>query len=116
MVTRQEIIRALEATRQAGCWFSVGFRAPFGGKEMALTPEDIAACILDGVNLPARKTGLTPDEYAEWLQWDGRVQCTAKTHSGRQCRNAASGPAMTDPAQWKAFRGTAPYCRTHGGE
>ncbi|MDF3837129.1 hypothetical protein P3W85_29860 [Cupriavidus basilensis] len=115
MVTRAEIIRALEATRQAGCWFSVGFRAPFGGQEAELTPEDIAACILDGVNLPARKTGLTPDEYAEWIEQDGHVQCSAKTKAGRQCRKSASGAAVTDPAEWKALRATAPYCPIHGG-
>lgn len=80
-----------------------------------LTPADIAACILDGVNLPARLAGLTPDEYAEWIEEDGHVRCCAKTRAGRQCRNSASRKAIADPAEWKALRATGPYCPTHGG-
>jgi len=115
MVTRAEIIRALEATQQAGSSFSANIRSPLGGMNMRLTPADIAACILDGVNLPARLTGLTPDEYAEWIEQEGHVQCSARTKAGRQCRKSASGSAVTDPTDWKALRATAPYCPTHGG-
>lgn len=116
MVTRAEIIRALEAAKQAGCWFNLGFPAPFGGKEMELKPEHIAASILDGANLPALVTGLSPAEYAEWVEQDGRVLCAGKTAKGRPCRKHVSGPVLTDPKEWKALRDTAPYCRTHGGE
>lgn len=103
----------MQLAQQAGCSFSVNFRAPFGAMNAALSPADIAACILDGVNLPARLTGPTPDEYAEWIEQDGLVRCCAKTRAGRQCRNFAPGGGITDPAEWKAFRATAPYCHTH---
>lgn len=102
MVTSADIIRAIEATQQAGCSFSANIRASLCGMNVQISPADIAACILDGANLPARLIGLTPEEHAEWIERDGHVQCSARTKAGRQCRKSASGTAVTDPAEWKA--------------
>lgn len=115
MTTRQEIERALDLAQQGGCTFIVEFQGPTRCHAEKLSPADLAACILDGVNLPARMSGLSPDEYAEWIEQGGHVRCASNTRAGQQCRNSVSGPALTEPAEWLAVRATSPYCPTHGG-
>lgn len=115
MTTRQEIERALALAQQAGCTFVVEFQGPIGCHSERLSPADLAACILDGINIPARMSGLSSDEYAEWIEQGGHVRCSSTTHAGKQCRNSASRKPLTDPAAWLSLRATAPYCPTHGG-
>lgn len=116
MTSRAAIIDAIETLRKARCNLIVEYPGACGTAHAHLTGEDIAAAILDGVNLAARVSGLTPDEYAEWIELNGRVRCSARTAHGKQCRRTVSGPMIFDPLEWKALRYSAPYCPTHGGD
>jgi hypothetical protein len=116
MTSRTAIIDAIEALRKTSCNFIVEYPGACGTAHSHLTGEDIAAAILDGVNLAARVSGLTAEEYAEWVELSGRVRCSARTAQGTQCRKTASGPMISNPLEWKALRDSAPYCPTHGGD
>ncbi|NIF56267.1 hypothetical protein [Burkholderia sp. Ax-1724] len=116
MTSRAAIIDAIETLRKARCNFILEYPGACGCAHAHITGEDIASAILDGVNLAARVSGLTPDEYAEWVELSGRVRCTARTARGKQCRHTVSGPMISNPFEWKTLRDSAPYCPTHCGD
>ncbi|NMV37228.1 hypothetical protein [Ralstonia insidiosa] len=115
MLTKDAIAQAIAAHEAAGCTFVLEFPGPMGTMYERLRGDDLAAAIVELVNLPARMSGLTPTEYAEWIEWGGRVQCCAVTVRGKQCRKSAPGPLLKNPAEWKAARDAQPYCESHGG-
>lgn len=116
MVTRVEIVNALKLAEAAGCRFSVTYHAPSGGMQSSISPDDIADIILDRINLPARVTGLSPSEYSDWVELDGRVRCAALTKAKRRCKKTVAGHFREDPLGWKALNDSSPYCEVHGGD
>ncbi|CAJ3167745.1 Uncharacterised protein [Burkholderia pseudomallei] len=115
MMSRETIINAIEAHEAARCKFVLEYPGPCGNVSAQLTAEDIADAILSMINLPARASGLTPEEYAEWVELNGRVRCTGLTARKAQCRNTVSSPQYTNPFEWRKMRDTQPYCSAHGG-
>ncbi|WP_124920710.1 hypothetical protein [Burkholderia sp. Bp9099] len=115
MVSREAIIKAIEAHESARCRFVLEYPGPNGCASAQLTPEVIADAILSLINLPARVSGLSPDEYAEWVELNGRVRCAGHTARKTQCRNTVSGPLYANPIEWKKVKDSQPYCSTHGG-
>lgn len=73
MTSRTVIIDAIETLRKARCTCGNAFTGPTG--------EDIAAAILNGVNLAARVSGLTPEEYAEWIELTAPVSLLAASRA-----------------------------------
>src|SRR5260370_42569831 len=64
------------------------YPGPGGNASTGPTGEDIAPAILHGVNLAARVSGLTPEEYAGWLELNGRVHCAGLTARGKPWRGS----------------------------
>ena len=54
---------------------------PGGNAFTGPTGEDIAAAILNGVNLAARVSGLTPEEYTEWIELTAPVSLLAASRA-----------------------------------
>lgn len=115
MISREAIVKALKAYEAARCRFMLEYPGPNGCAYAGLNPEDIADAIVDLINLPARVSGLTPDEYAEWVKLNGRVRCAGFTARKTQCKHTISGPQYTNPFEWKKVRDLQQYCPVHGG-
>lgn len=116
MLTKEQIIEAIEAHVAAGCVFTMEYPGALGCAYARLSPETIASAILDLPNLPALLSGLTAEEYREWIESYGRVRCSGLTGRKRRCRNMVSGRMMSNPLEWKVLRDTHPCCNVHGGD
>lgn len=109
------ILKALQIVASTGGRFLFSIEAPFGAREAFATAEQ-AAAIAAGELHASALLGLTPSEYYDWIEWGGRVQCSAHTGAGTRCRNTVAGTADDVPARWKLLYDQQPHCRVHGGE
>ncbi|AIO31468.1 hypothetical protein DM39_1497 [Burkholderia cenocepacia] len=116
MISREAIIKAIESHEAARCRFILEYPGPNGCASARLAPEDIADAILSMINLPARVSGLTAEEYAEWVELNGRVRCAGRTARKTPCKNTVTGPQLANPLEWKRAKDSQPYCSIHGGQ
>jgi len=91
----------------------VGFPAQGGGRECELNAAQLAEFIADPEAYAANYFGLTRAQFREWLESEGRMQCSALTTLGRRCRNFVSGRMQLDSDAWRRLEGE--YCVIHGG-
>lgn len=88
---------------------------PAGHRSMGISEADAAAYAVGAINLPARLSGMSPDEFADWMHSGGYMCCHALTRAGRRCKNLVRGHQVTDSAEWKRLLEEKPYCAKHGG-
>jgi hypothetical protein len=115
MLSREQIVEAIELLERSG--FSLSFLSPHpcGHVSLFLTPEDAASYARGEINLPAKLAGLTSEEFALWVDSGGYMQCFAKTQAGHRCKNLVRGNQITDSQEWKRLNDARPYCAVHGG-
>lgn len=109
------ILKALQAVAAAGGQFLFSIETPSGATQRVASPTQ-AAQISTGELSVCSLIGLTAADYSVWIEWGGRVQCSAHTGDGKRCRNTVSGTTDDVPARWKSLYDQQPYCRVHGGE
>ncbi|MGT2453760.1 hypothetical protein ACU4GI_10865 [Cupriavidus basilensis] len=115
MLSRKQIIEALQLAERAGCSLVFQYRAPGGSASRCVSPEALADAISGELNLAAQLSGLSPQDYEEWVRLDGSVQCHANTRAGKRCRKCVPGVGQRDASEWKRLNDEKPYCETHGG-
>jgi hypothetical protein len=115
MLTREQIVEAVKLLERVGCSISFNCPHPCGQVTLPVSAEDAAAYATGEINLPAKINGLTPEEFAEWVETGGYMQCAAKTQSGRRCKNVIRGHQITNPQEWRRLNEERPYCAMHGG-
>ncbi|AKM29278.1 hypothetical protein AB870_02755 [Pandoraea faecigallinarum] len=115
MLTREQLLEAISSLQRVGVVLYFQCPYPSGTRPMHATNEDLAACALGELHLASKLTGLSPDEFASWVEKDGFVQCSATTREGHRCMKIVAHSRLDDPRAWKALADTKPYCPTHGG-
>ena len=76
-----------------------------------LTVDEVIAYCEDPHGTLAKVSGLTPQEYTQYLQWENDgCPCTGQTRKGKRCRNEA-WPGDDGADQYK--RGISDRCKLH---
>ncbi|VVE87577.1 hypothetical protein [Pandoraea bronchicola] len=115
MLSQEQLLEAIGTLRRVGAELHFNCPHPSGWNTMIVSDEDLVAYALGQLHLPSKLTGLTPTEFASWMESGGYVQCCATTRHGRRCRKFVTHNRFDAPLAWKALADTHPYCATHGG-
>lgn len=116
MLTHEQIVEALTLASKAGCSVRAGYVGLDGWVESDVGFADIADCILNGASLASRATGLSTQEYEEWLAFGGRVRCCGTTRSRKRCKlTIAASERYSNPQHWLEASKAGGYCELHGG-
>ena len=70
----------------------------------------------DPLDMVLKSMGVSANDYARWLENDGRVRCMATTKKGKQCSAYSSLKRIDDPREWVKSESNGGYCWMHGGE
>jgi hypothetical protein len=81
MTSRTAIIDAIETLRQARCTSFWSIRERVATRLRVSQVRTSPLRSLDGVNLAARVSGLTPEEYAEWIELTAPVSLLAASRA-----------------------------------
>ncbi|MBX3424589.1 MAG: hypothetical protein KF688_02815 [Pirellulales bacterium] len=101
----------------AKCFFTALLPYVSGGdldRVRISTRSELDAYLKDPVAFAAKVCGVTRDEYETWLHSEGFVQCSGRTTSGRQCRNAVVGYKPYHFDEWLSVFRSGGYCAVHG--
>lgn len=87
----------------------------YGVERIELQPEHIRLYLDEPDAGVAAAHGVSREEYLEWLEGWGSVQCDGITVPGTRCRHTAKGLSGLELPAWREARKRGGYCVIHGG-
>lgn len=92
---------------------SITVRSVGGHTSITISPNELAKYNADPDAFVAQHLGLTPAQYAEYIEVDGAPLCGATTKKGVPC-SVMLGRIQMDVGSWLALH-REQYCKSHGG-
>lgn len=102
----------LKELKVKGIEFGLSIPGQWGQHTYYATPAEVLEYLDNPISLYAKYYGVFVREYLLWVEDGHSVKCSAKTKSGKQCRNTVTGGSNVDPKVWVEMQNE--YCAVHG--